>query len=125
MKKNKRIALGAVVMTVGALALGLATACSGGSAGTCASTCKKSIALNCSAGEKDQAACEASCAKQQNNCNAKGQGNTFQTYLDCIESNPMECGSTTQAPSSPACVQQGLAIFACALSSSGDAGGGG
>lgn len=93
--------------------------------GTCASTCAKSIALGCPAGEHDQAACEASCESQQSSCDAAGQGATFQTYLDCIESTPMECGSTTMSPSSPECVQQGLAIFACAYGGTTGSGGAG
>ncbi len=93
--------------------------------GTCESTCTKSIALGCSGGEHDQAACVASCDGQEASCSTAGQGAAFQTYLDCIESTPMECGSTTDAPSSPQCVSQGLAIFACALNTgTGGAGGG-
>lgn len=93
--------------------------------GTCDSTCAKSIALNCPQGEHDQAACVASCEGQESSCQAAGQGATFQTYLDCIESTPMECGGNTQAPSSPQCVSQGLAIFQCALSATTGSGGGG
>ena len=92
---------------------------SGGAAGsqpggaTCASTCKKSIALACPAGVHDQGTCEASCEKQQTSCAAMAA--TFQTYLDCIQSKPIECGSFTDAPSSPDCVSQGLATLVCAL----------
>ncbi|MEI9952394.1 MAG: hypothetical protein WDO74_26280 [Pseudomonadota bacterium] len=101
---------------------------SGGSAGsepgkgaTCASTCQKSIALACPAGLHDQAACEASCKQQQTAC--ASMATTFQTYLDCIQSKPIECGSFSDAPSSPDCLAQGLAIFSCALTGDGGAGG--
>lgn len=117
---------------IGAVLVGIVTACSSSSSenpgssggGTCASTCAKSIALGCTSGEHDQAACEASCAKQQSSCASAGMTTTFQTYLDCIEAHPMECGSATGSPSSPDCLQQGLAIFACAAGSGGSGGGG-
>lgn len=95
----------------------------GGGGATCASTCKKSIALQCPQGEHDQAACEASCAKQESSCDSAGASSEFQTYLDCVQSSAMECGSTTNAPSSPECMQQGLVLITCVAGM--DAGGGG
>ncbi|MDI1483576.1 hypothetical protein [Polyangium sp. y55x31] len=93
----------------------------------CVQTCQKSIALGCPEGEHDQAACEASCARQQANC--ADQAAAFEEYLDCVLATPMECGATTQAPSSPQCLAQGLAVLVCSLggtaSSSGSGGGGG
>ncbi|MFT3764170.1 MAG: hypothetical protein QM820_01415 [Minicystis sp.] len=83
-----------------------------GDTGTCESTCSKSIALNCASGEHDQAACVASCQMQQASCAA--QADAFQDYLDCIQSTDMVCGDTTQAPSSPDCLAQGLMILGCA-----------
>ncbi len=83
--------------------------------GTCQSTCTKSIALNCPNGEHSMTACVASCNSQQTSCNSRSMGTQFQTYLDCIESTPMTCGSTTQAPTSAQCVSQGLAVLQCTL----------
>lgn len=87
-----------------------------GETGTCESTCKKSIALGCMNGEHDQTACVASCKKQESSCSAT-MAAEFQAYLDCIESTPMECGSSTGAPSSPDCLSQGLMVLACSLGS--------
>lgn len=119
-----------VIAVVSAISALVITACSSdessdaaGGNGSCASTCKKSIALNCSSGEHDQAACEQSCAQQKSGCDSANLASTFQKYLDCVEGSAMECGSTTQAPSSPGCVQEGLATLACAVGGKGDAGG--
>lgn len=79
---------------------------------TCQSTCEKSTALNCPA-DPTLAACVASCNGQKASCSAEAAA--FQTYLDCIQTTAMSCGSTTQQASAPACVSQGLAIFACVL----------
>ena len=83
--------------------------------GTCASTCTKSIALGCPNGEHDQTACVASCNRQQSSCNSKGMTTQFQTYLDCIQSTPMTCGTTSGSPTSAQCVSQGLAVVQCSL----------
>lgn len=111
----------AVASAVTVLALALSAACDGSTGtsnatGTCQSTCTKSIALGCPEGEHDQASCVSSCQGQQASCVAANQASTFQTYLDCIESNPMTCGTASHTPTSEACVKEGLATFACVVS---------
>ncbi len=107
------------------MVLGFVAACgdtddagSTGQTGTCESTCETSIALGCPSGEHDQTNCVASCAAQQATCESSGYASIFQAYLDCIESNPMTCGSTTQTPTSEACVNEGLATLACSAGGS-------
>ena len=100
-----------------------ATTGTGPTGATCESTCAKSIALACPSGEHDQAACVASCDGQQASCSAMAA--EFQAYLDCIQNTSMVCGEFTDAPSSPDCVAQGLAIFQCASMGAGGGGGAG
>lgn len=80
--------------------------------GSCPSTCAKAAALNCSE-DPAEAECVTSCEAQKAMCDAASQSDTFQTYLDCIESTPMACGSTTNTATSAQCLSQGLAILQC------------
>ncbi len=70
----------------------------GSSTGTCASTCAQSIALACPQGEHDQAACEASCNSQRSACSSQKLDAAFQTYLDCIQSHPMDAARRPRRP---------------------------
>lgn len=84
----------------------------GGSVGaTCASTCERAAALGCP-GETyaDAAECTTQCEDQIAGCD---DPNVVRSYLDCVQTTTMECGETTQTASSPECVAQGLAYFAC------------
>jgi hypothetical protein len=102
------------VAAAAAMLLSLVAGCDDASeTGSCESTCAASIALGCPAGEHDQASCVASCAGQQATCVSGGHASIFQAYLDCVESTPMSCGTTTQAPTSEQCVQEGLATRVC------------
>lgn len=94
----------------------LATGC--GSSGesdsvgaTCQSTCEKSVALACPNEQYgDVATCVTQCEEQIAGC---ASPSIVQDYLDCVQTTPMECGSTLGTASSPQCVQQGLAYWAC------------
>ncbi len=103
-----------------------------GATGTCESICAKSTALNCSA-DVSMGDCVSSCVTQRSNCEMHSGATTFQTYLDCVENTRMECGSISNTSSSPDCVSEGLATFACQTGTDGgmidgggtDSGGGG
>lgn len=87
---------------------------------TCASTCEKAVDLACpNEVFTDQADCVAQCEAQTAECSDPA---IVSAYLDCIQTTILECGATTGASSSPECVQQGLALFACTQNVDTDAG---
>jgi hypothetical protein len=85
---------------------------SGGSSvgATCRSTCEKSTALSCPNDPATVDLCASQCDSQIAGCS---NSSIVQAYLDCVQTAPMDCGDTTGQASSPQCVQQGLAYFAC------------
>ena len=96
--------------------LGSMAACSGGEeaesypAATCTDTCEKAIALGCPNELPTVEACVSECEAQIAGCADEGiVGN----YLGCVAATPMVCGETTGTASSPDCVSEGLAYFAC------------
>jgi len=78
---------------------------------TCASNCKKSVALACpNEAYSDEATCESQCEEQIAGCSDNA---IVQAYLDCVETTPMTCGETTGTATSDQCLSEGLAFFAC------------